>query len=41
VTRVAVVGAGIMGSNHARVLSRLPEAEVTLVVDPDEQRGRD
>lgn len=39
-TRVAVVGAGIMGSNHARVLGRLPGAEVTLVVDPDEQRGR-
>jgi predicted dehydrogenase len=40
VTRVAVVGAGIMGANHARVLHRLPEAELTLVVDPDEQRGR-
>ncbi|SNS01865.1 Predicted dehydrogenase [Geodermatophilus pulveris] len=39
-TRVAVVGAGMMGGNHARVLSRLSEAEVTLVVDPDEQRGR-
>ena len=37
-TRVAVVGAGIMGANHARVLRRLPEAELTLVVDPDEQR---
>jgi predicted dehydrogenase len=40
VTRVAVVGAGIMGANHARVLHRLPEAELTLVVDLDEQRGR-
>jgi predicted dehydrogenase len=39
-TRVAVVGAGIMGANHARVLHRLPEAELTLVVDPDERRGR-
>ena len=39
-TRVAVVGAGIMGANHARVLRRLPEAELTLVVDPDERRGR-
>jgi predicted dehydrogenase len=29
-----------MGANHARVLQRLPEAEVTLVVDPDEERGR-
>jgi predicted dehydrogenase len=40
VTRVAVVGAGIMGANHARILRRLPEAEVTLVVDPDGERGR-
>ena len=39
-TRVAVVGAGIMGSNHARVLSTLPNATVTLVVDTDEERGR-
>ena len=37
---VAVVGAGIMGANHVRVLRRLPEAEVVLVVDPDERRGR-
>jgi predicted dehydrogenase len=40
VTRVAVVGAGMMGANHARVLRRLPEAELTLVVDPDGPRGR-
>jgi predicted dehydrogenase len=40
VTRVAVVGAGIMGANHARVLHRLPGAQVTLVVDPDEDCGR-
>lgn len=39
-TRVAVVGAGIMGTNHARVLHQLPGAELTLVVDPDEERGR-
>jgi predicted dehydrogenase len=29
-----------MGANHARILRRLPEAEVTLVVDPDGERGR-
>src|SRR3954453_17899633 len=29
-----------MGANHTRVLHRLPEAEVTLIVDPDEQRGQ-
>jgi predicted dehydrogenase len=40
VTRVALVGAGIMGTNHARVLHTLPGAELTLVVDPDEARGR-
>ncbi len=39
-TAVAVVGAGLMGANHARVLRRLPEAELTLVVDPDGPRGR-
>jgi predicted dehydrogenase len=40
VTRVALVGAGIMGTNHARVLQTLPGAELTLVVDHDEERGR-
>jgi predicted dehydrogenase len=40
VTRVAVVGAGLMGTNHARILRRLPEAECTLVVDQDGRRGR-
>jgi predicted dehydrogenase len=39
VTRVALVGAGIMGANHARVLHSLPGAELTLVVDPDEAHG--
>ena len=39
-TAVALVGAGIMGTNHARVLQTLPGAEFTLVVDPDEARGR-
>jgi predicted dehydrogenase len=38
--RVGVVGAGIMGSNHARVLNTLPNATVTLIVDTDEDRGR-
>ncbi len=38
-TRLAVVGAGIMGANHARVLSTLPGAELQVVVDPDEARG--
>lgn len=38
--RVAVVGAGIMGGNHARVLSRLPGIVVAAIVDPDAERGR-
>src|ERR1700754_1646231 len=32
--RVGVVGAGIMGSNHARVLAGLPETTLIGVVDP-------
>jgi len=37
---VAVIGAGIMGTNHARVLSELPGARAVAIVDPDESRGR-
>jgi predicted dehydrogenase len=40
VTRVALVGAGIMGTNHARILPTLRGAELTLVVDHDGERGR-
>jgi UDP-N-acetylglucosamine 3-dehydrogenase len=32
--RVGVVGAGIMGSNHARVLAGLPGISLTGIVDP-------
>jgi hypothetical protein len=32
--RVGVVGAGIMGSNHARVLAGLPDTNLIGVVDP-------
>ena len=35
VVRIGVVGAGIMGCNHARVLSELPHAELVGVVDPN------
>jgi predicted dehydrogenase len=34
VLRVGVVGAGVMGSNHARVLAGLPGISLTGVVDP-------
>jgi UDP-N-acetylglucosamine 3-dehydrogenase len=33
--RIGVVGVGVMGSNHARVLSELPSVELVGVVDPD------
>ncbi|MEP9378283.1 Gfo/Idh/MocA family oxidoreductase [Aquabacter sp. CN5-332] len=33
--RVGVTGIGIMGSNHARVLSELPGAELVAIADPD------
>jgi len=33
--RIGVVGAGIMGCNHARVLSELPGAELVGVADPN------
>jgi UDP-N-acetylglucosamine 3-dehydrogenase len=39
--RVGVIGAGIMGSNHARVLAGLPDATLIGIVDPlDEHRAR-
>jgi predicted dehydrogenase len=34
--RVAVVGAGVMGSHHARVVADAPETELVAVVDPSE-----
>ncbi len=39
-TRVAVVGAGSMGRNHARVLQALPSAELVAVVDEDLETAR-
>jgi predicted dehydrogenase len=32
--RVLLVGAGSMGSNHARVIAQSPRAELTMLVDP-------
>jgi predicted dehydrogenase len=37
--RLAVIGSGIMGSNHARVASTLPGVELTAVFDPDRERS--
>lgn len=38
--KIALIGAGIMGANHARVISRSSEAELALVIDPFEHNGR-
>jgi predicted dehydrogenase len=38
-TRIAVIGAGIMGSNHVRVLRTVHDCKVVAVADPDEERG--
>jgi len=38
-TRVAVIGAGQFGANHARVLHELPEAELAGIYDSDAGRA--
>ena len=38
--RMAVVGAGIMGTNHARVAKLLPGVELVAVADPDLAKAR-
>lgn len=38
--RVLLVGAGTMGSHHARVVSQSPRAELAVLVDPREDVGR-
>jgi predicted dehydrogenase len=38
--RVGVVGVGVMGSNHARVLAELPGVEFVGVADPDRAQAR-
>ncbi len=36
--RIGVIGVGVMGSNHARVLSELPGVVLVGVVDPDRKQ---
>jgi predicted dehydrogenase len=36
--RVGVIGVGVMGSNHARVLSELPGVKLVGIADPDRKR---
>jgi UDP-N-acetylglucosamine 3-dehydrogenase len=38
--RVGVVGVGVMGSNHARVISELPGVELSGIVDTDRHQAR-
>ncbi|HTP93885.1 MAG TPA: Gfo/Idh/MocA family oxidoreductase [Xanthobacteraceae bacterium] len=39
--RIGVIGVGVMGSNHARVLADIPGVNLVGIVDPDpKQRGR-
>ena len=38
--KVAVVGVGALGEQHARIYSELPEAELVAVVDIEEEKGR-
>src|SRR5437764_1018427 len=37
--RIGVVGVGIMGSNHARVLAELPGVELVGIADPDHKQA--
>jgi predicted dehydrogenase len=37
--RLGIIGAGIMGTNHARIARSLPEVTVTRIVDPDADRA--
>ncbi|HMG28267.1 MAG TPA: Gfo/Idh/MocA family oxidoreductase [Acidimicrobiia bacterium] len=37
--RVALIGAGLMGSLHARVVSQSPDAELSCIIDPNEGAG--
>jgi predicted dehydrogenase len=39
VLKFAIVGAGVMGTNHARVARSVPGAQVAYVVDPDRSRA--
>src|SRR5215472_10810468 len=41
VVRVGVVGVGVMGSNHARVLAEFPGVVLAGVADPDRKQAHD
>jgi predicted dehydrogenase len=37
--RIAIIGAGVMGSNHARTVNNSPDFTIGLVIDSDEKRA--
>ena len=37
--KIAVIGVGHLGKNHARVLKELPSAELVAVVDSDPKKA--
>ena len=37
--RVGVVGVGVMGSNHARVLAEMPGVQLVAIADPDQKQA--
>jgi predicted dehydrogenase len=37
--RIALIGAGSMGRNHARIIAESPRADLTVVIDPVEASG--
>ena len=39
-TRIGIIGAGLMGERHARVLRGIPEVELIGISDVDQVRGR-
>src|ERR1700732_1754741 len=38
--RLALIGAGAMGSNHARVIAESGTAELAVIIDTDATRGQ-
>ncbi len=38
--RIALVGCGSMGLNHARVIATGAQTQLSVIIDPDEQKGR-
>jgi predicted dehydrogenase len=37
--RLGVIGVGVMGCNHARVLAEMPDVKLVAVADPDDKQA--